>query len=209
MGVVLKITYLSRNLQIIMAAIRRKLVIVGDGACGKTCLLFAFTKDEFPDKYIPTVFENYVSDIEVDGKLVELALWDTAGQEDYDRLRPLSYPDTDVILMCFSVDSHDSLENIHAKWVPEVQHFCPNVPFLLIATKKDLRNDPATKAQLARDKSDTIRPDQGKAMAEKVQAYAYLESSAKTREGVREVFITATRAALQKKHKRKGFCSLL
>lgn len=60
-------------------AIRRKLVIVGDGACGKTCLLFAFTKDEFPDKYIPTVFENYVSDIEVDGKLVELALWDTAG----------------------------------------------------------------------------------------------------------------------------------
>ena len=61
------------------SAIRRKLVIVGDGACGKTCLLFAFTKDEFPDKYIPTVFENYVSDIEVDGKLVELALWDTAG----------------------------------------------------------------------------------------------------------------------------------
>lgn len=60
-------------------AVRRKLVIVGDGACGKTCLLFAFTKDEFPDKYIPTVFENYVSDIEVDGKLVELALWDTAG----------------------------------------------------------------------------------------------------------------------------------
>jgi len=192
-----------------MAAIRRKLVIVGDGACGKTCLLFAFTKDEFPDKYIPTVFENYVSDIEVDGKSVELALWDTAGQEDYDRLRPLSYPDTDVILMCFSVDSHDSLENIHAKWVPEVQHFCPNVPFLLIATKKDLRNDPATRQALGREKLDVIRPEQGKAMAEKVGAYAYLESSAKTREGVREVFITATRAALQKKGRRKAFCTLL
>ena len=192
-----------------MAAIRRKLVIVGDGACGKTCLLFAFTKDEFPDKYIPTVFENYVSDIEVDGKLVELALWDTAGQEDYDRLRPLSYPDTDVILMCFSVDSHDSLENIHAKWVPEVQHFCPNVPFLLIATKKDLRNDPAIKQVLMREKLEVIRPEQGKAMAEKVGAYAYLECSAKTREGVREVFITATRAALQKKGRRKGFCTVL
>lgn len=51
---------------------------------------------------------------------VELALWDTAGQEDYDRLRPLSYPDTDVILMCFSVDSPDSLENIPEKWTPEV-----------------------------------------------------------------------------------------
>jgi small GTP-binding protein len=79
---------------------------------GKTCLLIVFSKDQFPEVYVPTVFENYVSDIEVDGKQVELALWDTAGQEDYDRLRPLSYPDTDVILMCFAIDSPDSLENI-------------------------------------------------------------------------------------------------
>ena len=192
-----------------MAAIRRKLVIVGDGACGKTCLLFAFTKDEFPDKYIPTVFENYVSDIEVDGKLVELALWDTAGQEDYDRLRPLSYPDTDVILMCFSVDSRDSLENIQAKWVPEVHHFCPNVPFLVIATKKDLRNDTAVRQQLAREKESIIRPEEGKAMADTVRAWTYLECSAKTREGVREVFDNATRAALQKKKRKKGACALL
>ncbi|RXM35074.1 RNA-binding protein 10 [Acipenser ruthenus] len=92
-----------------MAAIRKKLVIVGDGACGKTCLLIVFSKDQFPEVYVPTVFENYVADIEVDSKQVELALWDTAGQEDYDRLRPLSYPDTDVILMCFSIDSPDSL----------------------------------------------------------------------------------------------------
>ncbi|XP_003385962.1 PREDICTED: ras-like GTP-binding protein RHO [Amphimedon queenslandica] len=184
-------------------AIRRKLVIVGDGACGKTCLLFAFTKDEFPDKYIPTVFENYVSDIEVDGKLVELALWDTAGQEDYDRLRPLSYPDTDVILMCFSVDNSDSLENIQSKWLPEVEHFCPNVPFLLIATKKDLRSDPAFNGT-------TIKPDAGRNMADTVGAYFYLECSAKTREGVREVFTTATRAALQKKKKKGGsLCRLL
>lgn len=63
---------------------------------------------------------------------VELALWDTAGQEDYDRLRPLSYPDTDVILMCFSIDSPDSLENIPEKWTPEVKHFCPNVPIILV-----------------------------------------------------------------------------
>lgn len=67
---------------------------------------------------------------------VELALWDTAGQEDYDRLRPLSYPDTDVILMCFSIDSPDSLENIPEKWTPEVKHFCPNVPIILVGNKK-------------------------------------------------------------------------
>lgn len=83
---------------------RVKLVVVGDGMVGKTCLLLAFSKGQFIEGYIPTVFETYVADIEVDGKPVELALWDTAGQEDYDRLRPLSYPDTDVVLMLYSVD---------------------------------------------------------------------------------------------------------
>ena len=109
-----------------MATIRKKLVIVGDGACGKTCLLIVFSKDQFPEVYVPTVFENYVADIEVDGKHVELALWDTAGQEDYDRLRPLSYPDTDVILMCFSIDR---LVDIANKW--HMFNFSPALPILL------------------------------------------------------------------------------
>ncbi|XP_075441152.1 ras-like GTP-binding protein O-RHO isoform X2 [Ascaphus truei] len=91
-----------------MAAIRKKLVIVGDGACGKTCLLRMISNDVFLEVYIPNVYENFVADIAVDGKQVELMLWDTAGQEDYDRLRPLSYPETDVILMCFSIASPDS-----------------------------------------------------------------------------------------------------
>uniref|UniRef100_A0AC34FMN4 Uncharacterized protein n=1 Tax=Panagrolaimus sp. ES5 TaxID=591445 RepID=A0AC34FMN4_9BILA len=165
-----------------MAAIRKKLVIVGDGACGKTCLLIVFSKDQFPDVYVPTVFENYVADIEVDGKQVELALWDTAGQEDYDRLRPLSYPDTDVILMCFSIDSPDSLDNIPEKWTPEVRHFCPNVPIILVGNKKDLRNDPQTIRDLARNKQEPVKSEQGKAIAEQIGAFAYLECSAKTKE---------------------------
>ena len=70
---------------------------------------------------------------------MELALWDTAGQEDYDRLRPLSYPDTDVILICFSIDSPDLFRNITDKWVPEVNHHCPNVPIILVGNKMDLR----------------------------------------------------------------------
>ncbi|VEL32280.1 unnamed protein product, partial [Protopolystoma xenopodis] len=140
----------SSHSPFLMAAIRKKLVIVGDGACGKTCLLIVFSKDQFPEVYVPTVFENYVADIEVDSKQVELALWDTAGQEDYDRLRPLSYPDTDVILMCFSIDSTDSLENIVEKWHPEVKHFCPNVPIILVGNKRDLRNDERARHELAK-----------------------------------------------------------
>lgn len=181
-----------------MADIRKKLVVVGDGACGKTCLLIVFSKDEFPEVYVPTVFETYVADIEVENKQVQLALWDTAGQEDYDRLRPLSYPDTDVILMCFSVDSPDSLENIPEKWVPEVKHFCPNVPIILVANKKDLRHD--------EDVKRPVKPDDGRAMAMRIGAYDYLECSAKTKEGIWEVFETATRAALQKKARPSGEC---
>lgn len=73
------------------------------------------TNATYKQVYVPTVFENYVADVEVDGKHVELALWDTAGQEDYDRLRPLSYPDSHVILICFAVDSPDSLDNVQEK----------------------------------------------------------------------------------------------
>ena len=140
---------------------------------------------------------------------MELALWDTAGQEDYDRLRPLSYPDTDVILMCFSIDSPDSLENIPEKWTPEVRHFCPNVPIILVGNKKDLRQDETTKRELMKMKQEPVRPEEGKTVAEKINAFAYLECSAKTKEGVRQVFEMATRAALQTKKKRKTGCVLI
>ncbi|CAD7669266.1 unnamed protein product [Nyctereutes procyonoides] len=174
-----------------------KLVIVGDGACGKTCLLLIFSKDQFPEVYVPTVFENYIVDIEVDGKQVELALWDTAGQEDYDRLRPLSYPNTDVILMCFSIDSPNSLENIPEKWTPEVKHFCPNVPIILVGNKKDLRQDEHTRRELAKMKQEPV-------------AFGYQECSAKTKEGVREVFEMAPRVGLQvRKNKRWRGCPIL
>ncbi|XP_015233885.1 rho-related GTP-binding protein RhoA-C-like [Cyprinodon tularosa] len=193
-----------------MSALRKKLVIVGDGACGKTCLLIVFSKDQFPEVYVPTVFENYVADIEVDGKQVQLALWDTAGQEDYDRLRPLSYPDTDVILMCFSVDSPDSLANIPEKWTPEVRHFCPNVPIILVGNKKDLRNDEQTRIALAKIKQEPIKFEEGEEMARRIAAYRYQECSAKSKDGVRQVFEMATRAALTNVgHGKKKGCILL
>ena len=192
-----------------MAAIRKKLVIVGDGACGKTCLLIVFSRDQFPEVYVPTVFENYVADIEVDNKLVELALWDTAGQEEFDRLRPLSYPDTDVILLCFSIDSPDSLENIPEKWTPEIKHFCPKVPIILVGNKNDLRDDDSTIQELGKMQQEPVKLEEGRSMAEKIDAFAYLECSAKRNTGVREVFDTATRAAFQVHRKKSNVCCCL
>ncbi|KXN69854.1 GTPase rho1, partial [Conidiobolus coronatus NRRL 28638] len=192
-----------------MAEIRRKLVIVGDGACGKTCLLIVFSRGTFPEVYIPTVFENYVADVQVDGKQVELALWDTAGQEDYDRLRPLSYPDSHVILICFAVDSPDSLENVQEKWVSEVAHFCPGLPILLIGCKKDIRKDAKIIEELRKNNQSPVTAEQGQAVAQKFGAYKYLECSAKEGEGVDEVFEHATRASLLAKTKKPKKCLVL
>ena len=192
-----------------MVAIRTKLVVVGDYACGKTCLLVVFCKDEFPKVYIPTVFENYAIDIEVDGRHVELVVWDTAGQAEYTGLRHLSYPDTDVILMCYSIDSPDVFKNIAAKWVPEVKYFCPNVPIILVGNKKDLRHDRTTIDELGKINQEPVKLEEGRMMAEAIRAFAHLECSAKSKEGVREVFETAARAALRVKRKKKKVCVLV
>lgn len=191
------------------AELRRKLVIVGDGACGKTCLLIVFSKGTFPEVYVPTVFENYVADVDVDGRRVELALWDTAGQEDYDRLRPLSYPDTHVVLVCFSVDSEDSLENVQEKWHAEISHFCAGLPFLLVALKADLRRDPRAVQELQARGQQMVSSEKGASVAQKIGARQYLECSARTGEGVAQVFQTAARCALVSKvRKSHGKCRI-
>ncbi|XP_059188516.1 rho-related GTP-binding protein RhoA-C-like [Centropristis striata] len=191
-----------------MAAVRKKLVIVGDPVCGKTCLLIMFSKDQFPEVFVPTVFGNYVVDIEVDGKQVELAFYDTAGHADYPILRSLNYPDTDVILMCFSIDSPESLENIPEKWAPEIKQFCPNVPIILVGTKKDLQNDEDTRRELAKMKQEPVKSDEARDMANRINAFGYVECSAKTMDGVKEVLEMAARAALQEK-KGGSVCLLL
>lgn len=173
-----------------------------------------YTKDQFdPEGYIPTVFDNYVTDVNLsDGRNVELALWDTAGQEDYDRLRPLSYPDSHVILICISVDSPDSLQNVYEKWIQEVNHFCSGLPALLIGCKKDLRNDEVTKRKLweSAGKHPLTEKD-GINAARELNMETYLECSAKTGEGVKTVFEEATRISLMYpvRRPRPGICVIL
>ncbi|CCD25574.1 Rho family GTPase RHO2 NDAI_0F02560 [Naumovozyma dairenensis CBS 421] len=172
-------------------AIRRKLVIVGDGCCGKTSLLYVFTLGEFPQEYHPTVFENYVTDCRVDGIKVSLTLWDTAGQEEYERLRPFSYSNADIILVGFAVDDIESLENARTKWAEEVLRYCPDAPIILVGLKGDLReqgNGTSNKKM--------VRPEDAQHVARLVGAKKYLECSALTGAGVDDVFELATRTSL-------------
>ncbi|KAI0395871.1 Rho2 GTPase [Xylariaceae sp. FL0594] len=190
--------------------IRRYLVIIGDGACGKTSLLSVFTLGYFPAHYIPTVFENYVTDCRVDGKSVQLALWDTAGQEDYERLRPLAYAKAHVLLIGFSVDSPDSLDNVKNKWIEEATERCPGVPIILVGLKKDLRDDPVAIEEMRKRSLRFVTERQGEATAQDIGARKYLECSSLSGEGVDDVFEAATRAALLNFEKREsGACCVI
>lgn len=192
--------------------VQRKLVLLGDGASGKTSLLNVFTRGYFPTVYEPTVFENYVHDIFVDNVHIELSLWDTAGQEEFDRLRSLSYDDTDLIMLCYSVDSKDSLENVESKWVGEIADNCPGVKLVLVALKCDLREktDDDDAAADQREKGPTINYDQGLEVARRIGASRYLECSAMKNRGVNEAFTEVARVALSvNKERQESKCTIL
>ncbi|XP_076072319.1 ras-related C3 botulinum toxin substrate 1-like isoform X7 [Mytilus galloprovincialis] len=169
-----------------------KCVVVGDGYVGKTCILMSYANNKFQHEHVPSIFDNYNANVMVDGNCIELGLWDTAGQEDYDRLRPLSYPLT---------------------WFPEIRHHCHDAPLLLVGTKIDLRNTyERMKHKSQKHEQTFITYEQGQALAEKIRAEKYVECSAMTQEGLKEVFDDAIRIVLHHKKIRQeghGKCGLL
>ncbi|XP_040190534.1 rho-related GTP-binding protein RhoG-like [Rana temporaria] len=185
-----------------------KCVVVGDGGVGKTCLLMCYQTNTFPEEFYPRVLENYTVQITVDGKTVSLNLWDTHGNEEPDRIRPLVYPKTNVAIICFSIASTPSYENVKYKWYPEVSHHCPNIPILLVDTKKDLRTDPNVINKLKEKNQLPISHQQGVSLSREIDAAKYMECSALNQDGVQEVFSESVRAVLSPV-KKKSPCVLL
>lgn len=173
-----------------------KCVVVGDGAVGKTCLLISYSANKFPSDYVPTVFDNYAVKVKIAGEDYTLGLFDTAGQEDYDMLRLKAYPNTDVFLVCFSTVSPNSYENVREKWVPEIAKNAPKVPFILVGTKADLRNDSKTITYLEKNKQRPLTVEQGEKLASELRAVKYVECSALSQQGLKNVFDEAIMAAL-------------
>ncbi|XP_016278068.1 cell division control protein 42 homolog [Monodelphis domestica] len=186
-----------------------KCVVVGDGSVGKTCLLISYTTKNFPSGYLPTVF-NYAFTVMIGPESYNLGLFDTAGRNDYELLRPLNYSQTDVILVCFSVVSRSSFENVKKKWVPEITRYCPKTPFLLVGTKTDLREDASTLTALAKRKQKLIALETAEKLAREVKAVKYMQCSALTKKGLNDVFEEAIRAASKPWEQKKSFrCVLL
>ena len=173
-----------------------KVVVVGDGAVGKTCMLISYTTDKFPDEYAPTVFDNYSVNVEIQGEVWSMGLFDTAGQEDYDKWRSIVYPQTDVFLVCFSVMSPPSLENVEDKWVPELRSHNPQTPILLVGTQTDLRENQQKLQDLQKMKMRPVRLERAEQVAEDLKLVGYKECSAVTQDGLKGVFDEAIMIAL-------------
>jgi len=147
-------------------------------------MLISYSNNEFPKEYTPTVFDNYTANVVFKGKTVALGLWDTAGTAEYDQLRPLSYPDTHIFIIVYSVISEESLKNIETKWVPEInKHTDPNtsVPFIIVGNKSDLREDEKMRGKCV----DYAAAEK---LAKKLGAKRHMECSAKTQNNLKEVF---------------------
>ncbi|ELA47964.1 small GTP-binding protein domain [Vavraia culicis subsp. floridensis] len=185
-----------------------KVTMIGSGQAGKTSILLRLIDDTFNKDCEPTIFENKMITIVVEQIPISLHIWDTAGQEDFNSIIPLTYESTEIAIICYSVDDSYSYEAVTEKWENEVRYYSENVEIVLVATKTDLRSD---------GRVSCLENEDGKRLAKQINAIAFFECSAKDSIGVSEIFnfvakhIYAKKVVEQpaKNKKKKGFFSSL
>ncbi|KAI9354846.1 transforming protein RhoA [Zopfochytrium polystomum] len=184
-----------------------KFVIAGDDRAGKTSLTSVFLRGVFPEVY--TYFGG-IQQVEIhrdsNPKLVLAGVYDLSLRDEFnDRLRPRSYAQTDVFILCFSVEGWDSFHHVQSKWEPEIRHHCGNTPIVLVGCKKDLRDDPATVAAMARRDKVPVSFEEGMRMSQQIGAFRYCECSAIRGDSVKEVFESALQAAMAHAASQRGW----
>ena len=174
-----------------------KCVIVGDKGVGKTSMLMEYMTNRYSLDYIPSVFPNTcTARIEVDSNQVALGLSDTTEEGDYNDQRLLSYPQTDVFIVCFSISNPTSFANVKWKWFPELWTYSPGTPIIIVGTKADQRDDHYTISRLKEAGVKLVTQEQASEMAKELKGVSYVECSSLTKAGLKGVFVTAARAAL-------------
>jgi Ras family protein U len=182
-----------------------KCVIVGDKEVGKTALAVSYSNDSFPSEYIPTAYDNYNVEVQVDGKPIRLELCDTAGEDDFNPLRNLCYPGADVFILCFSVVKPSSFYSAGTRWAEELTRLGAAV--VLVGTQCDLEHNSDVLRGLRMRKQRPVPPMEAKNLAERLNA-PYVMTSAKTCHHLKEAFDLAITVALKKHKKRKTWRKL-
>jgi Ras family protein A len=128
-------------------------------------------------------------------KTIELGLLDTNCHEELRRLRPLNYIYAHTILLCFSVGDPDSFEHVEQKWLPEIYHHHLQIPIILIACQTDIRSNTRRIEEMEREGKRVISTEEGQALAQRIEARAYIECSAVSQTSIEEVLHTAALVA--------------
>ncbi|KAG7458710.1 hypothetical protein MATL_G00223580 [Megalops atlanticus] len=178
-----------------MSEMSIKCVLVGDTAVGKTALLVRFTSETFPDCYKPTVYENTGVEVFMDGVQISLGLWDTAGNDTFRQIRPMSYQQADIVLLCYSVANPTTYASVRHKWIREVREHLPQTPVLVVAMQTDQR-------EMGPRRGQCLSSADGKRLAQDIRAKGYLECSSLSNRGVQQVFECAVRTAVNQTRKR-------
>ena len=212
-----------------------KCVVVGDGAVGKTSMLLCYTTNTFPTDHMPTIFDNYSKNVTMnDGRVVNLGLWDTAGQDEYADFRPLSYAAADCFVVAFSLIDRKSFRNVEHKWLQELRSKAPKTPIVLVGTKLDLRQEGGRggngyggsnkrgTGSFGRsssggysggdDESEPISEMEGQALARRIKAVSYVECSSLVQTNLSLVFDEVIEAhvnpAVVKVEEQKSCCAI-
>ena len=199
----------------------RKILVLGDMTSGKTNLISAYGRDRFSETYIPTILNCFQTDAKIGSEVIDLVVVEVSGRDDFEPLRRRAYRRMDGAVICYSVDSVVNLNRIRDYWVPELRKYAPKAPFVLVGTKKDIRDSARdrleerlkSKAEEVRSKDemmadrlqaevkfseDFVSEDRGKRLANSLGANSFMECSSLYRDGTREVFEGVTKIALRK-----------
>ncbi|KAL5006720.1 hypothetical protein ScPMuIL_015526 [Solemya velum] len=161
--------------------VKSKLVVVGDCGCGKTALIQRYTRGVYTEGYTPSSFDTSTATYSVsDTYHIQMSIWDTPGDSGFDGVRPLSYTDADLIVICFNIGDPDSMANAVTKWGPEVRENCPHQPIILVGCQSDLRHDLKSISTLAKNNLAHTTYEQGLKSANVIGALVYSETSSKT-----------------------------
>ena len=175
-------------------------MLIGDDAAKKSEIISNYVLEKNVEVFVQIVFKNYHLSVEVDGKPVKLIISNIVEEDGFDKMRPLFYGDADAFLVCFSIASFASFSNISDKWIPEIRHHCPKTPLILAGTECNLRNDEKTISDLKKTGKIPVEYEAGSQLAKEINASMYLECSAVTNEGVKELFEELIRIALTNKN---------